>query len=443
MDISRQPSRHQLITHQHRPSTPRRRCNKSSSPNRNRDKVSIPMIQPFEWLTSPDSLATLIKEHVFFEVNKKNDNQGDSSSSAPAHNFRQALHVGCGSSTAGEFLVQSMGFSKVVNVDRDYEAMKLMQERWLAIAADDVDKDGATTSQSLVSKIEFRIMDFTKESLPSNYINSFDLVLDKSTLDCTLCSDTATAALLVQVYQTLKVNGGVYLVISFHDVDLLLPLLRDLPGAQWTVEHTTMDRQVEQLSVTEKCVSTQLQRQGASSVVDTTTSSPSSPSHHYPKPLNVMIARRSFQQNEINDDVVHRDNVIANSTLEFEAVYEHVHRVNDQWFRVQQPLLTPKRIQELKEAFRGGARNDDDDDDDDDERNVDINPTKSQDIPLEKAFCILFTDAERELLTFDHFLEDWEAFVEKKGLSGNTYANEHRTRTMTYETAVDFLTEMQ
>jgi hypothetical protein len=132
--------------------------------------------------------------------------------------------------------------------------------------------------------------------------------------------------------------------------------------------------------------------------------------------------------------MVHRDDVIANSTLDFEAVYEHVHRVNDQWFRVQQPLLTPERIQELKGGFGGVILNDDD------ERHVDLNPTKSKNIPLEKAYHLLFTEAEREHLTFDHFLEDWDAFVEMKGFSGN---NDRGVRTMTFETAIDFLTEMQ
>ena len=93
--------------------------------------------------------------------------------------------------------------------------------------------------------MEFLTLDFTKESLPEHYNNSFDLVLDKSTLDCTLCSDIATASLLLEVYRTLKEDGGVYIVVSFHELDLLLPLLRDLPGALWDVECTTMERQVE------------------------------------------------------------------------------------------------------------------------------------------------------------------------------------------------------
>jgi hypothetical protein len=70
---------------------------------------------------------------------------------------------------------------------------------------------------------------------------SFDLVLDKSTLDCTLCSDNATASLLVWVYRSLA-PGGVYLLISFNGMEMLLPLLANLPGAQWEVTTTTMHR---------------------------------------------------------------------------------------------------------------------------------------------------------------------------------------------------------
>jgi hypothetical protein len=124
----------------------------------------------------------------------------------------QALHVGCESSTVGEFLVQEMGFGKVVNVDRDEETMGQMEERWRDIVAQQK-KDGLATLQ--LSKMEFVTMDFTKEHLPAKYKNTFDLVLDKGTLDCILCSDIATSSMLLQIYCTLKEAGGVYMVFSF------------------------------------------------------------------------------------------------------------------------------------------------------------------------------------------------------------------------------------
>jgi hypothetical protein len=134
--------------------------------------------------------------------------------------------------------------------------------------------------------MEFFTLDFTRQSLPDPYIDSFDLVLDKSTLDCTLCSDSATASLLLEVYRTLKTNGGVYIVISFHEMELLLPLLQDLPGARWTVEHTTMDRQIEKICTSIGII--QAVTGPNASENEATIISPSEDK----KPLNVIIAKR-------------------------------------------------------------------------------------------------------------------------------------------------------
>ncbi|KAG7337217.1 methyltransferase domain containing protein [Nitzschia inconspicua] len=368
-------------------------------------------IQPFEWLTSPSSLLALLQEHVMRQQQHTDDNITLSQQQRPL----QALHVGCGSSTVGEFLVQSLGFSRVINVDCDHDTMQRMEDRWNQRALSITSSDAADACL-MSSRMEFLTLDFTKEHLPEKYNDSFDLVLDKSTLDCTLCSDTATAALLVECYRTLRSDGGVYMVISFHELDLLLPLLQDLPGAQWTVTHTTMERQVEQLPTTSD-------PSMSGSTVKAQGSFPASePSHNNNnnnnrKPLNVLIARRSCVFDGCGNN-------IATSTLDFDAVYSHVHRVNDRWFQEQQPLLTELRIHELKEAFEKVS---------DIERN---DATEGGGVSLKEAFPLLFTEAEREHLTFDHFLEDWEAFVQThEGLGdGNT---------LTLETAIAFLTEMQ
>jgi hypothetical protein len=181
----------------------------------------------------------------------------------------QALHVGCESSTVGEFLVQEMGFGKVVNVDRDEETMGQMEERWRDIVAQQ-QKDGLATLQ--LSKMEFVTMDFTKEQLPAKHKNTFDLVLDKGTLDCILCSDIATSSMLLQIYCTLKEAGGVYMVFSFHNLDL--------PGAQRTVEHITMGRGAQQLT----CGLT-------TSSMSEKDKSPAKHAFAERKPLNVLICR--------------------------------------------------------------------------------------------------------------------------------------------------------
>ena len=199
------------------------------------------------------------------------------------------------------------------------------------------------------------------------------------------------------------------MVISFHELDLLLPLLRDLPGANWTVEHTTMERQVERLTG------------------KTTTKSPltvendGSASKHFStdnrKPLNVLVCRRGAGDNA------------PGGGLDFDAVCDHIHRVNDQWFQEQQPLLTEDRIRDLKFAFEdngidgeGGER-----------------ITDGRTLSIDEAFLVLFTEAEREHLTFDHFLQDLEAFQATRKAMNST----QDSKVMSFETALEFLKEMQ
>jgi hypothetical protein len=384
------------------------------------NETASKIIRPFEWLTSPASLEELIQNYVLEQrqgsssttaATKSNSDIFDEAASVASS--MSALHVGCGSSIVGEFLVREMGFSRVVNVDRDEEIMGQMEERWRDMVAQQP-KDGPATLLQL-SKMEFVAMDFTKEQLPALYNDSFDLVLDKSTLDCTLCSDIATASMLLQVYRTLKEAGGVYLVISFHERELLLPLLRDLPGAQWTVEHTTMERQVEQLtgSVTASPVATWVSEHDGSPAKHTSAQR---------KPLNVLVCRRNVEvTRDKKNDSMH--------VLDFDAVCEHIHRVNDRWFQEQQPLLTEQRIEELERAFGSEGTCD--------EETSEKKCMKL--LSLHQAYHVLFTTAEREHLTFEHFLEDWEAFQQERKKSGSDEDSE----SVSFETAIDFLKEMQ
>jgi hypothetical protein len=60
-------------------------------------------IGPFEWLTSGASLSPILSTLGFVETVAK------------------ALHVGSGSSTLGEYLVEEHGYAQVVNIDVEKE----------------------------------------------------------------------------------------------------------------------------------------------------------------------------------------------------------------------------------------------------------------------------------------------------------------------------------
>lgn len=314
-------------------------------------------VRPFEWLTSPASLRDMFSDF-------------------PPQGNKRALHIGSGSSTLGEFLVEELSYQQVLDVDKDEETLQRMKQRWHERCL----KTGVDES-----RLEHVVADFAESTIDAAEEASFSLVLDKSTLDCTLCSENATASLLLEVYRCLAA-GGVYVVISFQEKDLLLPLLRDLPGASWEIACQEMTRQVEKLDTT---IPFQINESNVGGSHETQAASP------HP-PLNVLIARKSEQE--------------VNHSLSLLEARNHVHRVNDAWFQQSRPLLTRQRHELLRSSF-------------------------AKPLSVEEAYKHLFTDAEREHLPYDFFLEDWQAFCEQRKLAVDSC--------LTYALAVEFLNDMQ
>ena len=99
------------------------------------------------------------------------------------------------------------------------------------------------------------------------------------------------------------------------------------------------------------------------------------------------------------------------SILDRNEVRHHVYTTNDVWFQSTNPMLTRTRHNDLKNAFGDEL------------------------LDLQTCYTVLFTEAEREHLTFEHFMQDFDAFLETR---------QNITREcMSFETAVDFLEEMQ
>ena len=160
-------------------------------------------VQPFDWLTSAASLESILSPIL-----------SDKTSNL-------VLHVGCGSSILGELLIEkkSLNVSTVVNVDCDVETLRRMEQRW----NDKVDQSRHTNEGLLdESAMQFVTADFTlPDSLrhytdDHNNISKFDVVLDKSTLDCMLCTEMGVVGLLLETYRCLKENGGVYQIGRAH-----------------------------------------------------------------------------------------------------------------------------------------------------------------------------------------------------------------------------------
>ena len=80
--------------------------------------------------------------------------------------------------------------------------------------------------------------------------------------------------------------------------------------------------------------------------------------------------------------------------LNRQAVRDHIHKSNDEWFQARNPMMTHGRRKELQLRFAEASSG-----------------SESSLLDLRAAFAIMFTEAEREHLLFEHFLEDWLAFT--------------------------------
>jgi SAM-dependent methyltransferase len=350
-------------------------------------------VRPFEFLTSAESL------HPFLEKALHDDSQVDPSS-------KRVLHVGCGNSTVGEYLIRTFRVQSVLNIDRDKELLDQLKRRWQRQCA----FSDPCPRPPCGDTMAFQCVDFCIEQVDAED-GGFDLVVDKSTLDCTLCSDRSSAALLVEMYRLLGPNG-VYLVVSFHSKELMLPLLRDLPGADWRVDHFVMLRQMEDLNLTPQNIRTDHVYQPMDTILQSTeeTCQPSpvwstgtfKPDEQYRKALNVFLCRKQ-SSNQL---------ALPSSRLDPEAIYEHVYRITDAWYQIHDPILTPRRRSQIEQDFAG-----------------------RQHVPLSEAYRILFTPEEREQLDYEFFLEDWGAFHQSHPDLPND--------TLSLLTAFEFIEEMQ
>jgi hypothetical protein len=411
---------------------------------------------PFEWLTSPASLDPSF-QRIFAD-------HDDDDHHRRTEGMMKVLHVGCGTSRLGEHLVDRWQVASVVNVDVDRDVLRRMRARW-----EKRQRTSRTTSSSPPPsqknepspppRMIFAEVDYSHEVIMDGAIadtkndadceelsailgGPFDLIVDKSTMDCLLCTENSAAHLLQHIYNSLSSHGGTYLLVSFQHIALLRPLLEGLgtistdhdnagkAATGWEVQSIVMKRQVEDLGRKRETrnndgtMDQQVDDDDAELSLDGTISPPEPSSSHtstlppwssgsfHPDPkyhqfVNVFICRK------------HRDV----GMLSRQNVIEHVTNVCNTYWTERNPILSPERIAHLQAAF--GTTHDD-------------NMTAVLSLP--EAYEVLFTDAEREHLEYDHFLQDWHGFLSSSTTTTSTSLD--RT-TMTLDTALAFLKEVQ
>lgn len=427
----------------------------------NRDLVATSttfLTGTFEWLTNFDSIAHLLDPEYLFPNTEGEHND-------PAHpdscctNIRdlRLLNIGCGSSNVGEklLLTYSKAYTQVTNVDRDVEIIDFMRQRTVQQQVYSSMKPSSYLTQcpscnckhhTIACSEKDELLDHESESESSNKINkwieldfsnsdrckqyiaekSFDVVLDKSTLDCALCSQDTTSSLLAESYRALRPNGGIFFLITFHSPQLIVPLLKYL---YHDIEYCVVDRMVddyychtrstlrgsrmktneesneENHSIQMRFCSSSCReihrekgRQRSSNFFileksrtatkgtkcDTTTKA-ANPSIQSAKTVNVFVCRK---------------NVNYCNSIGLDLLQEHIIRVCNDWYMVENPLVTHVREDALRSSFREklSALQDD-------------GSLDGRYLPLEDCYDILFTNNEKSNLPYEYFLEDWNAFV--------------------------------
>ena len=381
-------------------------------------------LQPFDWLTSAASLESILLPILGGALSNR------------------VLHVGCGSSTLGELLLEDARYnvSTVVNVDCDTETLERMEQRWKNKRV----QSRRATQEQRNQTMQFVTADFTLPDAlrhftdDSRNASKFDVVVDKSTLDCMLCSDTGAIGLLLETYRCLKENGGVYLVISFHPSDFIRPLLENLPGAHWDVECTSLPRQMEQLTNIERNTTSSssstvadMGNEGANASVTnvnttyTWSSGTFQPDDRYVKYVTVITCRRQPRDSATSTSET------SDELLDWDQVYDHVHRINSQWYQQTNPMLTKERVHTIEQAFASLTKE---------------AGTEAMELLLEQCYPLLFTDDERENLSYDDFIGDWQSFLAKYSTNGEMHdqrSEQLPTDRMSFATAIAFLHVMQ
>lgn len=448
----------------------------------------------FEWLTNFDSFVHLLDPEFLFPTD------GQAKLSMPPDPVRhnrnlRLLNIGCGSSALGERLQHSFSdnYTQVINVDRDVEVISFMQSRNMQRQEGSKnnrmpsclkqcpncqctyqpkvysDTDGAviTCASEPTRRIvnQWIELDFCNSDQCERHLdmNSFDVVLDKSTLDCALCSQDATSALMAQSYRSLRSNGGVLFLITFHSPQLIVPLLKYLYNNE--IEYYTVDRMIDDYYYNE---GSELKNDQPKTSKISTKSSQSIPlmfcssqcrecyresgrqhssrlttldhkekeTRGYDKvsakTVNVFICRKNIYVNDFK---------VMNG-IDIEALQAHVLQVCNDWFMIENPLVTQVRENTLRHSFReklGLLHND----------NLD-----GLCLPLDVCYDIMFTTDEKSTLPYEYFLEDWNAFILD---SSNTdevperdrflFKTDNQTATkqdaMTLQVALTFLKAMQ
>ena len=160
----------------------------------------------FEWLVDPKELVHLLLSSAL-GIGETGDVEA------------RVCVVGCGRSRLGHALRDQCGYRWISSFDNDANVVADMRARY---GKDD-------------PRMTWIQADITQPFAPKG---SFDLCVDKGTLDAVLCAKEAATDLICQVHRVLA-ERGVYVIVSLHPETFLKPLL-SIPAIGFELKCSTI-----------------------------------------------------------------------------------------------------------------------------------------------------------------------------------------------------------
>ena len=162
----------------------------------------------FDWLETYETLKTIMNDFGFDKSKIK------------------TLMLGCGNAEISYDMYED-GYKNIENIDISKQVINQMSNKY------------SSTSMS------WKVMDVRKMKYENN---TFDLIVDKSTIDAILCGDSSfvnVAIMINEVQRVLKV-GGIYMIISYgHPENRVFHLERENLGFDLSVYSIKKDYKTE------------------------------------------------------------------------------------------------------------------------------------------------------------------------------------------------------
>jgi len=241
----------------------------------------------------------------------------------------------------------------------------------------------------------------------------YDLIVDKGTLDCALTQESeeegeeevyhdSVTHLLCHVHAALRpppskpcdqssatghycnYQGGVYVCISLHPKDFLLPLLQNLPKVDWYVEYHSLDDGINESHNNKNY-------------------------NHKATAPSVFICRKVCYR--CNMLWTQREGIATRTVLDFQQVQSYVTQFIHQYFTQIHPTITCEREDMIRESFHHY-----DSCHPNDLRHQSMNPTMEGRVPVDIGYTFLLTDEERECILLDEFINLWTKYCKTYGI---------------------------